>query len=140
MTRLLLVLLLLALPVKAEELAGPIRAEIVRVVDGDTLVVDARPWMGMIVRTHVRLRDVDAPEMSDWSCPAERRLAGQALEVVERMVDGVELLLLEIGPDKYAGRVVARVIAGGQDVGEVLLRKGLARPYGGGPRHRWCDE
>jgi hypothetical protein len=53
------------------------------------------------------------------------------------------VVLHDLSLDKYAGRVVAsvRIIARdhSDDVGELMLAGGYARPYGGGRRHGWCN-
>ncbi|MEO2038390.1 MAG: thermonuclease family protein, partial [Martelella sp.] len=46
-----------------EIFAGPVSAEVVRVVDGDTIAVEARPWPGQIIETLVRVRGVDTREV-----------------------------------------------------------------------------
>ncbi|WP_244483761.1 hypothetical protein [Rhizobium sp. Root482] len=48
------------------EIAGPVSAEIVRVIDGDTVLVMARPWPQQIVEVYVRLRGIDAPELKSF--------------------------------------------------------------------------
>lgn len=60
-------------PVSAGELAVP--ATVVSVYDGDTFTVEARPWPGMTLRTSVRVRGVDTPEIRG-KCQAEKDLAG----------------------------------------------------------------
>ncbi|SMH56520.1 thermonuclease family protein [Azospirillum agricola] len=121
-------------------LPGPIPAEVVEVVDGDTLTVRAIIWLGQSVETKVRLDGVDAPEMRAH-CPEEKALAESARDAVRELV-GVGLVhLLDVQPDKYGGRVRARVrVAGGGDLTEALLRTGLVRPYHGERRQPWCGE
>jgi micrococcal nuclease len=46
-------------------------AEVVRVIDGDTLEARVRIWPGMDVTTRVRLRGIDAPELHA-RCEGER--------------------------------------------------------------------
>ena len=120
-------------------LPGPIPAEVVAVVDGDTLTVRAIIWLGQSVETNVRLDGVDAPELRA-RCPQEKALAESARDAVRRLV-GVGLIqLLDVQPDKYGGRVRARVrVAGGGDLTEALLKTGLVRPYHGERRQSWCD-
>ena len=42
-------------------LEGPVPAFVERVVDGDTLVVRARIWLGQELRIMVRVAGIDAP-------------------------------------------------------------------------------
>lgn len=122
-----------------EILAGPIRADVVRVHDGDTLVVRARIWLGQVVSTKVRLAGIDAPELRG-RCARERRMARAARSFVVRKLAAGNVTLRDIRFGKYAGRVLARVItAEGEDLGQALVAAGLARPYRGGRRGGWCQ-
>ncbi len=127
-----------ALAARREVLLGPVPARPVRVVDGDTMLVVARIWLGHQVQTRVRLAGVDAPEIRG-RCLLERRLAEEARARVVALLAGRDVTLRDIRFDKYAGRVVARVVAhDGTDVGAALVAAGLGRPYGGGKRRGWC--
>ena len=141
-------LLLAAPPAFAAEagdrLAGPVPAVVEEVIDGDTLRVRARIWLGQEVATLVRVAGVDAPEVRG-SCARERDLARRAHDFVARQVasdgDGPpSVRLREVRYGKFARRVVARVeTAAGVDLSAALLAAGLARPYDGGARRGWCD-
>ncbi|WP_176082868.1 thermonuclease family protein [Martelella sp. HB161492] len=113
--------------------SGPVRAEVVRIIDGDTILVHARPWPGQIIETYVRLRGIDTPELHS-SCADERRAAGEARDLVASLVhDGDEVELEKISGDKYFGRVVADVtLTDRSDLSTTLLREGLAVSYDGG--------
>lgn len=121
-----------------EVLPGPLPARVVEVVDGDTLEVEARIWLGQAVRVRVRLAGVDAPELRG-KCAAERRAAGRAKAFLAATVGDGAIVLREVRYGKYAGRVLARVAtAGERDLGRALLARGLARAYAGGKRPAWC--
>jgi endonuclease YncB( thermonuclease family) len=124
----------------AEALPGPVAGRVVRVVDGDTLVVRAHIWLGQEVETAVRLLGIDAPELKG-RCPHERALAERARDRLAALVAGGGVVLTDIHYDKYGGRVLARVstLAAG-DLGQVLLAAGLARAYGGRARQPWCPD
>ena len=125
---------------RAERIAGPVIADVVAVVDGDTLRVRIRIWLGQELETLVRLDGIDAPEISG-KCPNERELAGRARGALAAMVVGGLVLLTDIRHDKYAGRVVARVKdRHGGDLGDRLVVAGLARRYDGSVRRSWCPE
>lgn len=122
----------------AEVLPGPVTADVVKVIDGDTLDVSVRVWLGQTVRVRVRLDGVDTPELRG-GCADERRQAQAARSWLERQLDGRSIALRQVRFAKYAGRVVARVeLDDGQDLSVMLLRAGLARPYDGGKRAGWC--
>ncbi|MEO5335303.1 MAG: thermonuclease family protein [Magnetospirillum sp. WYHS-4] len=117
---------------------GPVEARVVRVMDGDTLLVRARPWVGVEVETRVRILGIDAPELHG-ACEEERRLAAKAKDLLEASVAGGPVFLHEVRDDKYGGRVLARVAtAAGTDCAQTLIGAGLARPYGGRKRQPWC--
>lgn len=135
-------------------LPGPIDAEVVEVIDGDTISVRARVWLDQDVNVRVRLDGVDAPELRG-RCPAEKRLARQARDFMKAETDGKRVVLSDVRYGKFAGRVVARVGATDEpraragkrrpapntrDLGEALVNARLARPYRGGKRGSWCGE
>ena len=119
-------------------LTGAYRAHVLNVIDGDTVEARVHVWMGQEVVTRIRLKDVDAPEMTG-ACSAERDLAIASRNRVAALVGNANVLLTDVRPDKYFGRVVARIVsADGRDVGSILLAETLARPYQGGRRQAWC--
>lgn len=122
-----------------DTLAGPVAAEVVEIVDGDTLAVRARIWLGQELETRVRLAGVDTPELHG-KCERERRLAAAARDFLETRLADRPVALRDVQFGKYAGRVVARVVTSdGQDLSDALIGAGLARRYGGGKRVPWCD-
>lgn len=124
-----------------ERLPGPVPARVLKVVDGDTVLVRARIWLGQDVETNVRLAGVDTPEKNS-RCERERELARKAGDFVRARLgeDEAWVSLMDVIHDKYGKRVVARIVTpAGEDVGTLLLRAGLAHPYGGGTKRAWCD-
>lgn len=102
-------------------------AELVRVVDGDTVVV--RLPNGKQVP--VRLRGVNAAELSIGS-PGAGEAAKAALE--ERLRSG-KLTLSNIAIDQTGGRLQANVSTAGSDAGQWLIDQGKAdRPLAEGPK------
>ena len=130
----------------AEPLPGPVPAEVVRVIDGDTIAVRARIWPGQFVETRVRLRGVDTPETRRPGCEAERA-AGEAAtgftsDWIARDTPSAEagraaISLHDIDLGSFAGRVVARIRrADGADLSDDLTAAGLAVAYGADAP--WC--
>ena len=118
-----------------EMVPGPLPAELIRVIDGDTIEVRAHLWLGLELTTRVRLADIDAPEL-DGGCPAERDLARAAREYLALQLSPT-LALRDVRQDKYGGRVVARVVnVQTQDVAELLLSRRLA--VRAGTAAAWC--
>ena len=119
-------------------LAGPVPADVVEVLDGDTIAVHAHIWLGQELATHVRLAGIDAPELHG-KCDSERRLAAAARDFLAQRLVERHVMLRDVRVDKYGGRVVARVVTDeGEDVAGALIGAGLAHPYGGGTRLPWC--
>lgn len=121
----------------AEEVAGPVKAEVLRVIDGDTIEIRAQIWLGLALTSHVRIRGIDTPEMRG-ACLEEKALAAAARDRLAELAGGT-IRLANISDDKYFGRVLADVTASdGTDLGSAMLASGLARPYDGGTRGDWC--
>jgi endonuclease YncB( thermonuclease family) len=117
---------------------GPFQAEVLRVVDGDTIEARVHIWLGQDVTTDVRIRGIDAPELKG-RCREETIMAAAATDRLAALA-GDAIRLSDVSEDKYGGRVLARVEnAGGGDVAALMLESGLARPYIGGRRGDWCD-
>ena len=111
---------------------GPVTAEVVRVIDGDTVLVEAMPWPDHKVNTYVRLRGIDAPELRS-KCPAFRKAAQVAKSELASLIGNERLVqLTAISGDKCFGRVVADLtLQDGTRPAEDLLEAGLVDPYSG---------
>lgn len=106
-------------------------AEIIRVVDGDTLLVRIGS-----VRERVRIAGIDAPELSGGHC--ERELAVRSADYL-RSLTPVEtpVEIYRRGHDRY-GRILADVtLADGRDAGQAMIAAGTARKWTG-RRLPWC--
>ncbi len=126
-------------PVSSETLPGPVPADVIEVIDGDTLRVRARIWLGQEVEINVRLSDVDTPELRG-RCAAERDMAVRARGLVAASIGDKPVSLSAIRYGKFAGRIVARVqTAAGEILSEALISAGLGRTYAGRERPDWCE-
>ncbi len=123
----------------ADRLTGPIRADVIRVIDGDTLAVRADIWIGQTVEVSVRIRGIDTPELRGL-CPEEKALAASARDLLAELA-GPAVAIVNIENDKYGGRVVADVrSSSGVDLALAMTDRGYARAYDGrGPRADWCQ-
>ncbi|QAZ67331.1 thermonuclease family protein [Solidesulfovibrio carbinolicus] len=94
---------------------GQVRAVVVRVCDGDTVVVDIPeypPIIGQAIR--VRLAGVNAPELRDRD-PAVRQAAEEARQAMAaQLPPGTAVTLARIRRDKYF-RLNAVVLVAGRD-------------------------
>ena len=123
----------------SQTLEGPIPAEVLRVIDGDTIEVRVRIWLNQDLTTHVRLDGIDAPELRG-SCERERDLARAARDFLATRIEHRDVKLRDIGLDKYGARVVARVEdLEGADLAAALLEARLAERYDGGAKGSWCS-
>lgn len=122
----------------AASFEGPVRAEVIHVVDGDTFEARAAIWLGQSIDVRVRIAGIDAPELHA-RCEEELARAQAARDWLANRIEGGEVRLSAVHYDKYGGRVDAVVRDSGGDVGAALIAAGLARPYSGGHRGGWCQ-
>ena len=99
---------------------GQARGVVVRVCDGDTLVVDIPEYPDVIGKSiRVRLLGVDAPELRDPD-PALRQAAQAARRAMEALLPpGTAVTLTRIRRDKYF-RLDAAVSVDGRDAAAAL--------------------
>ncbi len=123
-------------------------AQVVRVVDGDTIVANVEVWPRVLIKTSVRLAGVDTPESSRRfaKCDEERVLGVKAKQYVRDLIKpGDPIIVVNPKLGKYAGRVVADIkyqqfFANYADLAELLKTAGFARPYDGGKKSDWCSK
>lgn len=119
--------------------------ERIAVVDGDTVDVGG---------VRYRLVGFDAPETRSAQCGSERQLGNKASDRLRALIAEGGILLtpiscscrpgtLEGTPSCNYGRRCAKLTSHGEDVGAIMIREGLARPYVCGAtscprRQSWC--
>jgi len=124
-----------------DQLTNNYPIEIIEVKDGDTLKVRIHQWLDTWLTTSVRVYGIDTPEKS-WrgKCDEEKALGELATAFTKEWVKGQELYITNISNDKFGGRVDALVVrSNGEQLGEALIAKGLAKPYFGKKKSSWCD-
>jgi micrococcal nuclease len=99
----------------------------VSVTDGDTF---------RLAGERIRIENIDAPEIHQAQCPAERALGLAARARLAEILAAGEITLQRHRKDQY-GRTIALVSVAGADVGLQLVSEGLARPWEG-RRRAWC--
>jgi len=124
-------------------LTSPYKWPVVRVIDGDSIVVEAKWLPNELDDTiSIRLFGIDTPERG-WRarCDRERELAEEVTSYVEGLLIGnpsVEVVLS--GWDKFGGRVLGDFVIGNTSLARMLLDKNYAQPYtGSGPKPSWCE-
>jgi endonuclease YncB( thermonuclease family) len=109
--------------------------EIVRVYDGDTFyanLLGVHPIIGNNIG--IRINGIDTPERRGGTC---KEFAMEVRAYLEyRMVRAKKIELNNISRGKYF-RIVADVYIDGVNIAEELIRKGYAKPYGGGKKTKW---
>jgi micrococcal nuclease len=107
-----------------------VHAIVVRVLDGDTVVVNMDlGWHTWRHDEHVRLNGIDAPERKDLA-----RWTAAKTFVEGLLPPGTEVLLVSEKLEKY-GRTLGRLLLrDGRDVSHEVLKAGLAEPYASGKR------
>ena len=111
------------------------------VVDGDTFVADIVLRDNIeVMSVNVRLINVDTPEIHG-QCADEIKRAKYAKQRLSELISvGTTVELKNIKNDKYAGRIDANVYdSANRDIGKVLIKEKVGRPYSGGKRKSWCD-
>ena len=117
-------------------------AQIVRVSDGDTIVIAAQFLPAPLKpELAVRIFGVDTPEKG-WraKCPAEDQRGQAASAFTKKMVDASKSRQVTIYSwDKFGGRILGAIILDGVDLRTELIRNGFAVPYFGEKKeHDWC--
>lgn len=134
-----MIILLLSL-IAAQKTYGDVTrgVEVVAVYDGDTFTANIKGWPPVVgERVQVRIRGIDTPELTSKD-PAKLDQARRAKQRLVELLRGTlerrpKVTLHAVARDKYF-RVLATVRADGVDVGQVLIREGLAREYDGGKK------
>ncbi len=101
------------------------RAAVVRVIDGDTVILDLDLGFYVTVRMSCRLLGINAIELH---APGGREARDY---LVSLLPVGVTVDVVSVKPDKYAGRFDGIVLAFGVDVGVAMVAAGFALPWDG---------
>jgi len=138
-----LFLLLMPILALAEPVGVVYDAVIKRVIDGDTVVIQAnylpKPLKPEIA---VRIYGVDTPEKGFRSkCKEEDERGHAASDFTNAAVktsSKQQVSLLEW--DKYGGRVLGDIILDGKSLRKMLIDQDMAREYFGDAKKPWCKQ
>ena len=141
-----ILLILLAVPTLALAQKTPqgvtYDAQIVRVNDGDTVVI-AAPFLPAPLKPElaVRVFGVDTPEKGFRAqCPSEDARGQAATEFTKKAVSAAtQRQVVLYGWDKFGGRVLGDIILNGQSLRTMLIKNGFAREYFGEAKQSWCN-
>ena len=104
------------------------KAEVVRIIDGDSVVVDLDLGFGIWLRKqHIRLYGLDAPEIRGEERP-DGLVAKSFVETFLPIGTEVIIKTYKDKKGKY-GRWLGEIFHGDVSLNETLLENGLAEPY-----------
>ena len=142
------ILLLLMLPVlafaqaKAPAKSATYDAQILRVTDGDTVVISA-PFLPAPFKPELAIRvyGVDTPEKGHRAmCPSEAQRGEAASAFTKNAIaQGGKFQVTMYGWDKFGGRVLGDILINGQSLRAALIANGFAREYYGDAKQSWCN-
>ena len=144
MKKLLLALLLAPSLVLAQKTPQGVTydAKIVRVNDGDTVVI-AAPFLPAPLKPElaVRVYGVDTPEKGHRAqCPSEAQRGEAATAFTKNAVASTQKHQVVLyGWDKFGGRVLGDMILNGVSLRAELIKNGYAREYFGEAKTSWCN-
>ena len=117
-------------------------AQIVRVNDGDTVVISA-PFLPAPLKPElaVRIYGVDTPEKGFRAqCPQEDERGKLATKFTTNVVaKSSKRQVILYAWDKFGGRVLGDIILDGQSLRSMLIQNGFAREYYGEAKQSWCN-
>jgi endonuclease YncB( thermonuclease family) len=117
-------------------------AQIVRVSDGDTIVI-AAPFLPAPLKPElaVRIYGVDTPEKGfRGQCDSEKQRGEAASVFTKQLVTAsTQRQVVLYGWDKFGGRVLGDIVLNGQSLRTQLIANGFAREYYGDAKQSWCN-
>lgn len=117
-------------------------AQIVRVSDGDTIVI-AAPFLPAPLKPElaVRIYGVDTPEKGfRGQCDSEKARGEAASTFTKNAIKATKKHQVTLyGWDKFGGRVLGDMILDGVSLRAELIRNGFAREYYGDAKQSWCN-
>jgi endonuclease YncB( thermonuclease family) len=141
--KLISLVLLCPILVFAEPVGVLYDAVINRIIDGDTVVIQAKylpkPLKPEIA---VRIYGVDTPEKGFRAkCPEEDAKGHAATDFTTAAIKAStkrQVSLLEW--DKYGGRILGDIILDGKSLRKMLIDQDMAREYFGDAKKPWCTQ
>lgn len=116
-------------------------AQVVRVIDGDTIEIDVNTWIGATQRINLRLYGANTPEKRGKGVSDCEKLAAiKATQFTEKWLDGIgEVMITNVKNGSFAGRAVGTLFHKEKGfLHRALIDSGNAISYYGGKRSPWC--
>jgi endonuclease YncB( thermonuclease family) len=141
-----LLILLLMMPMMAFAQKTPLGviydAQIIRVTDGDTIVI-AATFLPAPLKPElaVRIFGVDTPEKGfRGQCDSEKQRGEAASAFTKNAINkSTHRQVVLYGWDKFGGRVLGDIILNEQSLRTMLIQNGYAREYYGDAKQSWCN-
>lgn len=114
------------------------RCDVIRVIDGDTIVVDVDLGFNVILRNQkVRLAGVDTPESRTRNL--EEKALGLAAKQRVKDLCGSEVYIQSLGVGKFGRILAVPLTREGTNICATLINEGHAVEYWGGKKtHVWA--
>jgi micrococcal nuclease len=114
-----------------------------RVIDGDTIDVDADLGFDVSIKLRLRFAGINTPESRTRNLE-EKALGKAATAFLKETLESADTVEFESHDRGKFGRVLATpyIIKCGKrtDIGKLMIREGHARKYDGGKREPWFKD
>jgi micrococcal nuclease len=114
-----------------------------RVIDGDTIDVDADLGFDVTIKLRLRFAGINTPESRTRNLE-EKALGKAATAFLKNALESADAVEFESHDRGKFGRVLATpyIIKCGKrtDIGKLMIREGHAREYYGGKREPWFQD
>lgn len=136
----------LCVPVLAKPMPNVYTAELLKVIDADTIKLRLELYPGLYKDVNLRVSGIDTPEsrrgmksgvrIEECEVSLGKSATRNAIALLEA---SKTLLVINIDPQKtkYSGRINGELLFDGQDYGSYMIKQGLAVKYEGGRRSGW---
>lgn len=106
-------------------------AEVLRIIDGDTVEVSLDFGFQLRQRVSLRLAGINTLELHDKD-PKKRAKANMARDYVDSMIGGKSIITETIKPkDKYSRYLCNVYLEDGRCLNQLLIDNGMAQPWDG---------
>jgi len=104
-------------------------ANVIRIIDGDTIEVMIDMGFGIKYTSKLRFLDFDAPETYRPSCQEEKEAGRHAKMYLYDRLSKLESVTLRTYKDKKGkyGRILARIFIGDEDIIETMKTLGMEK-------------
>ena len=105
------------------------KAEVKRVIDGDTIEVVLDMGFGISYTAKLRFLDFDAPETFRPSCSEEKEAGQKAKYYLSERLMGRRNIIVKTFKDKKGkyGRILARIFVDNEDIIETMKEMGMEK-------------